>query len=179
MKEYRVKKGQHDFKPNDQAFVTHKNKCDWKFQLTESMWFTREDGEYPYGQYDGWNKLGMGVTWAFSSNSNRSCMVAWFPDETLKNRFTIVGYTNDKKGNWDAEELLNVGIDKVYEGQTIWVGDKVVFKIREEGSQDDYKFLTMPMPRIKWLKLYRGIGAYYGGQYPAFKDMNFFAEIKY
>lgn len=177
MKKYTVEKGSHDFKPNDQPFFTFSNKCDWSFQLTESMYYTREDPDYPYGSYNGWNKLGFGFTSFFSANNKCSVMVAYFPDETEVNRFDIVGYTNDKNGGWKAEKLANVGLGE-YEGQTIWLPDEVIFKIKEKGSEQDYTFLQMQAKRPSFR---RGIGAYFGGQYPWFREepAQFFGESKY
>lgn len=174
---YQVKNGEHDFKPNNQPLITMCSKCDWEFELDPSMYFRRTDPDYPYGKYDGWNKLGMGFTNFFSVNDRRSAMLGWFPYEDMDNYWTIVGYTNDRKKKWDAQELLIVDQGR-YEGQTILLSDIVVFKIRKQGSFESHKYLQMDFD--DWfVHVYRGIGGNYGGQYPAFKDMKYSAKIEY
>lgn len=174
---HEVKTGSHDFTPNSHPLLTWSTKCDWSFQMDPSMYYTREDEDYPYDNYNGWNKLGGGFTKFFSANNKNSVMLAWFPDETTINRWNIVGYTNDSKGGWKAELLANVGLEE-YEGQTIWLYKEVVFKIRKKGDAD-YTFLNMPAYRgVSWWPR-RGLGAYFGGQFVAFKNMLFYAVSKY
>ena len=180
MKQYSVEKSQHDFKPNDQPLFTWATKCDWEFRLTESMWYSREDPDYPYGDYNGWNKLGFGFTRFFSKNDQSSCMIAYFPDEANPNRFNIVGYTNDKHGNWDQKFLTNVGLEE-YEGSTIWLPDSVVFKIRKKGSASDFRLISMDCNRGPlWLPR-RGIGGYFGGRFPWFRSTpaQYYGSAKY
>lgn len=177
-----VKKGRHDFKPNNHKPFTWKSKISVKFSLTESMWFSREDPDYPHGNdVKDWNKLA-GLTWFFSGNTKHSLMLAWRPVEEEKGAFEITGYINPAEGKFEAETIMYVVAGTEYEGEVVWVSDQAVFKLRGVGATQ-YHFVSLPLPRPapkwkSWLRFYRQIGPWFGGNRPAHKDMTLHLTMK-
>lgn len=182
---YSVRAGKHNFTPDDHPFFTFDYSCYYKFLLTPSMWYNASSEDYPYRNpngtsYRGWNKLGMGFTSPWNGNANQSGMLGWFPIDNMENWFTIVAYINHKGGGWEARQIMQCAADTVYEGQTIWEKRQIRFLLREDVKGD-----TQPHPwterRMDLKRPWgaRGIGAYFGGQYPAMKDMEFHAIINY
>lgn len=175
---YRVEKGRHDFKPNNGAWITGKNKIEGAFSFTESMYFHIEDPDYPHGSdvYD-WNKIA-GLTWFLSSNSNWSGMLAWRPNQGKRNSFEIGAYVNRRGGSFDFKTIRIVDVGQTVFFQLIWVSDTVVFKTRIE-DETDFQFLQMPLKNPPWwFPYFREIGPWFGGNRPAHKDMTFELEIR-
>jgi len=172
---YTVEENQHDFKPNDQPWYIRRSRirCEFSFKLDRSMWYSIEKPGYPTEggkPYKGWNKLGMGYTQGFFTNTKRSCMVAWFPNNE-KNMINIALYINDKKGAWEAVKVMAVSVDKQYTGALQWNRNTAHLNI---GNQS----VSLPLRRSNWLPL-RGIGAWFGGKYPSSAKRFFQATINY
>lgn len=166
--EYTVEIGKHDFKPNNQSWFTASNKLSGYFMFDESMYFTSEDYDYPYGNdsYD-WNKL-CGLTWFLSGNANWSGMLAWRPNQKEKNVFELAGYVNPKSGGFEYSKLMDVKAGEKFFYKLTWVADRMVFKI----IKDKENYFEMPLKNIPWwFSFYRQIGPYFGGNRPAHKNM--------
>lgn len=181
---YSVKEGENDFKPNDQKKFTWDRIIEGEFILHKSMWFDWES--WQHHPYDGLNKLGLGLTYAFSSNSNRSCMFAYFPDKTRKDRFDIYAYTNDKRGDHSFIHIANIPAGASMDTRLAWVGGEAVFSIRESSSLSWDATRTMKLSTsfpwyTKWIALIFGgdkreIGGWFGGRFPSPKDSTFEAK---
>lgn len=176
---YTVEKGRHDFKPNDQDFCTFRSKVEGAFWMDDSMWFSQSDPDYQGGEdVKDWNKIA-GVTWFFTGNTNRSAMLAWRPVESEKGLFEVAAYVNPASGKFQATVIGTVKVDELIEFQVIWVADMAVFKIRKPGGED-WTWAELPLRRPPWgLKIYRHLGAWFGGNRPAHKRMEFWMETKY
>lgn len=193
-KQYYVEKGKHDFKPNDQPLLTWDYSCYFTFELDQSMWYNYLGDEYPDDYvfpdtgkpYNGINKLGFGFTAAHTANDNWAGMLGWFPDHTSVGRFDIYGYINPPGGGHQSKKFMQVLMGQKYEGKTIWQKNHIEFHLREFGSTVPFEQLNMPLerPRLNlwFLKInlpVRGIGGWFGGLYPAFKDCHYWANINY
>lgn len=175
---YTVQKGEHDFKPNDQCLITHRNKISGVFSLTSACWFSREDPDYSGGSDAAdWNKIA-GVTWFFSGNSNRSAILAWRPNERAKGVFEIAAYVNPDEGRFKAEKIGNVLAGEEVEFQVIWVADMAIFKMKQPSAEDwTWKELPLKRPTF-WGRLYRHLGPWFGGNQPAHKEMTIYLDAK-
>lgn len=175
---YTVEKGKHDFKPNNQAWITAKNKIEGSFRFTESMYFTQEDPDYQYGvDAKDWNKIA-GLTWFLSSNSNCSGILAWRPNEKEKNSFEIAGYVNPRSGGFKAQKIINVFTGEVVQFQLIWTGGLMTFKTKTEQAED-WTFTQIALNNPPWwFRFYREIGPWFGGNRTAHKEMRLELELR-
>ena len=175
MKYYAVKKNRFDFKPNDQPLLTCKHRCLFGFILDESMWYRINDPSYPYGKYNGINKLGFGFTQGLFTNSKRTTTIGFFPSQETDYLTDVYLYINDKTGQWSATNILGVFPGQLCTGELSWQRYETIATLQ---TGDKSASASFPLERSNFLPM-RGIGAWFGGQYPAFKDMAFQAEFEY
>lgn len=175
---YTVEKDKHDFKPNNQCFFTTSNKIEGTFSPTGSMYFTREDTDYPHGSDAAdWNKIA-GLTWFLSGNANWSGMLVWRPNEARLNEFEVAAYVNPKSGKFISEKIADVKAGEVLEFQLIHSSNSMTFKFRKQG-QESYVFTKLPMRNLPWwFKFYRQIGPYFGGNRAAHKEMKMELDLR-
>lgn len=179
MNKYKVLEGKHDFLPNNHPLFCG-YKSEGEFILGSSMWFSREDPDYPFGvDVDDWNKIGGGITWAFTGNANRTCIPVWRPHEEKKNHFEIGAFVNDKKGNFIAKQLFIVEAGKKVEYRLTWLKKVARFQFKVEG-QSEWIWQDLALKRPPgWLRFYRPIGAWFGGNRFAHKNMEFLGQFNY
>lgn len=175
MKRYTVKKGSHDFKPNDQTLFSFNRKLTFECRLTESMWFSREDPDYDGGNdVEDINKL-CGITNRITGNNSQSAIIGWRPNEKEKNSFEIVAYINHRNKSFHFEHLGYFKAGEDLEGFIRWSYRKVSFAIKRKGEKSQYlKNLNLKRPFL------RGeIGAWFGGNRAAHKDMELYMKTNF
>lgn len=162
MATYSVKKGTHDFKPNDSILPTWASAREFLVTLTPSMWWDANDPEWLYGKdiFDH-NKL-FGLTGYFSANNKNSIMWSFRPWEEI-NQFEATPYINNRDGSFETGPPIIVNSGEVHKLKVDWERRNAVFYV---AGEEHFRFAK----RRPWVL--RKLSAWIGGNRPALRDMN-------
>ena len=154
LRQYNVKKGNHNFTPNESLWPVYRPKG---FKVTavldESCYYSKEDWTLDYDRdWHDWNKL-KGITNFFTANNHTSALIAWRPDEK-ENHFQVAAYTNYPKSKWIVGDPVIVEAGQSFSATVELSRRKVKYTI--EGQVTEHSFV-----RRIWMG--RRTGTWMGG----------------
>jgi hypothetical protein len=170
MKRFTIKAGQHDFSPRDPlAFYTYnKSRLSWLINFNADCWYDSLGADNA-----DWNKLG-GITSAWSPNDQDSLLIGWRPDPQ-PGYFQVCIYENIGRENRPQETRIKVVPSNQF-FSVMFMPFQDEFAITWKMPDDPGEYWTKSNPR-KSFKLWRIIGAWFGGNRTAPKAMTIDIEF--
>lgn len=174
LKEYNVKKGNQNFKPNESLWpVMNPKGFKLDAMIDSSCWYSLEDWNNDRDWFD-YNKL-KGITNYFTANNHTSALIAWRP-HTEPYKFQIAAYTNYPKSGWTIGKPVTVAANTIFSCEADLTKKKVTYSIQGQTTEHAFaKRIWMARRTGTWMGGANNSDGPYGGA--ASKDMKMWIEF--